>query len=379
MQILLRRKKSTFATDDWNDLFNLQHHIQDFKQLGGSDNETYGNIQLMARAAQEYGKTGDDLGLVEQLGGRVLINSLTLTTPLYTPLGIALSVRASLLNHSCNPNTVISFSGSQLTARAMRPISANEELTISYIDITFPPEARRSELASRYFFRCICPECSSTRTLGRPEPPPEVTDIPKEKRDKLEENVIEHITMAAQAKGPQPKGLTHLARALALFDEYPPFPAWRQPLARARTDIILSLLGHKHYLAALLQSLKQRYFADPVTVPGNAHPVRVARTWVLSKLVMQMESLSMGTAGAWVDDDGNYQLGDGGQDVRDLQIKFNIDWQLLTWTLVAEVAGQVEKSHGKDSRLHVEVLRAVEDLNTGFRSAGKWQPSAGVA
>ena len=270
---------------------------------------------------------------------------------------------------------MISFSGPGLTLRALKPIISGEELTISYIDISFPPEARQNELAGRYFFKCICPACSKSTTLGRPEPPPEIASISKPELEKLEESVITHISEAAKATGPIPKGLTHLARALVLFEKYPSFPSWRQPLARVRTDIILQLLGHKHFLAALLQSLIQRYEADPVTVPEDAHPVRVARTWVLAKLMMQMESLSLGTADAWQDEEGNYALGEGSQDVRDLQIKFKIDWQLLTWVLIAEVAEKIERSHGRGTRFDVEVKQAVNDMTTGFQSGGKGLPS----
>ena len=71
MHLLLRRKKLNLAQSEWTSFYRLRHHIEDFKRLGASGNETYQNIQLMSRAAQEYGETGDDLGLVEQVSARV--------------------------------------------------------------------------------------------------------------------------------------------------------------------------------------------------------------------------------------------------------------------------------------------------------------------
>lgn len=51
----------------------LQHHLDDFKKTAGSENDNYENLQLMARAAQEYSATGDNLSQVETIAGRVSV------------------------------------------------------------------------------------------------------------------------------------------------------------------------------------------------------------------------------------------------------------------------------------------------------------------
>ncbi|KAI9598568.1 hypothetical protein BDF19DRAFT_346444, partial [Syncephalis fuscata] len=66
---------------------------------------------------------------------------------------------ASLLNHSCRPNCIYRFDGVQLQVIAQRPISAGEELTISYIDWIYGPNERTNQLERQYFFQCQCLRC----------------------------------------------------------------------------------------------------------------------------------------------------------------------------------------------------------------------------
>ena len=53
------------------DFLSLRHHVDDFKAQAQRGDETYQNIQLMARAGTEYSGSAEDLGLVETLVGRV--------------------------------------------------------------------------------------------------------------------------------------------------------------------------------------------------------------------------------------------------------------------------------------------------------------------
>ncbi|XP_058673655.1 SET and MYND domain-containing protein 4 isoform X2 [Ammospiza caudacuta] len=66
----------------------------------------------------------------------------------------------SLLNHSCCPNTSVSFSGTSVTVRAAQPISSGQEVLHCY-----GPHwcrmgvAERQQLLRQYFFECRCPAC----------------------------------------------------------------------------------------------------------------------------------------------------------------------------------------------------------------------------
>ncbi|XP_023575701.1 SET and MYND domain-containing protein 4 isoform X2 [Octodon degus] len=67
----------------------------------------------------------------------------------------------SLLNHSCSPNTSVSFTGTVATIRAAQQIKKGQEIFHCY----GPHESRMSgaerqqKLRSQYFFDCSCPAC----------------------------------------------------------------------------------------------------------------------------------------------------------------------------------------------------------------------------
>ncbi|KAG8707722.1 hypothetical protein FRC08_000329 [Ceratobasidium sp. 394] len=98
-------------------------------------------------------------------------NAHTLSTPSLTPIGVALSPVAALINHSCVPNCVIVFPrGSatrklpnQLEVIAFRSMNPGEELTASYVDMALPAEHRQTILRERYMFECACPHCQLTK------------------------------------------------------------------------------------------------------------------------------------------------------------------------------------------------------------------------
>ena len=78
-------------------------------------------------------------------------------------IGEALYVVASLVNHSCAPNTTIRFDGRVLELRATKDLEVGDEIVTSY-----GPEAgfstsstRREILRRRYYFECACSACVS--------------------------------------------------------------------------------------------------------------------------------------------------------------------------------------------------------------------------
>ncbi|XP_053817379.1 SET and MYND domain-containing protein 4 isoform X1 [Vidua chalybeata] len=66
----------------------------------------------------------------------------------------------SLLNHSCCPNTSVSFSGIAATVRASQPISSGQEVFHCYGPHWCRMRvAERQQLLRQYFFECRCPAC----------------------------------------------------------------------------------------------------------------------------------------------------------------------------------------------------------------------------
>ncbi|CAE6406863.1 unnamed protein product [Rhizoctonia solani] len=103
-------------------------------------------------------------------------NAHTLSTPSLTPIGVALSPVAALINHSCIPNCVVVFpkaseskkAPNEMLIIAIGKILPGEELTTSYVDLTLPTEHRQRILQERYFFKCECPNCKLAATIKAP-------------------------------------------------------------------------------------------------------------------------------------------------------------------------------------------------------------------
>lgn len=79
--------------------------------------------------------------------------------------GLALYPIASLINHSCSPNSVWNLSSRPVNApimefRALKDIEAGEIITYSYVDLYTPRSVRLEILKSSYLFECTCNRCA---------------------------------------------------------------------------------------------------------------------------------------------------------------------------------------------------------------------------
>lgn len=70
--------------------------------------------------------------------------------------GGMLDLVGSLINHSCDPNTVMVFECGQLRLRSLKPIRAGDEITQTYTDLKAGVLVRRQELSIRASFTCSC-------------------------------------------------------------------------------------------------------------------------------------------------------------------------------------------------------------------------------
>ncbi|DAA19008.1 SET and MYND domain-containing protein 4 isoform X1 [Bos taurus] len=87
-------------------------------------------------------------------------------------LATALFPVVSLLNHSCSPNTSVSFIGTIATIRASQLIRSGQEILHCYgpHESRMGVAERRQKLRSQYFFDCDCPPCE--REKQRPSAGP---------------------------------------------------------------------------------------------------------------------------------------------------------------------------------------------------------------
>lgn len=80
-------------------------------------------------------------------------------------LGYGVWVKASLFNHSCNPNIAKGRVDRSRIFEAARDIVAGEELCISYLgakgELKMPVHARREALLRTWGFLCLCSRCAA--------------------------------------------------------------------------------------------------------------------------------------------------------------------------------------------------------------------------
>ena len=265
-------------------------------------------------------------------------------------LGICFAPSAALLNHSCNPNTAITFSGPIFSLRALVPIAKSSEVFISYINNTYPPSFRQAELKSRYFFTCACLECSASppSTLGRVDPPPELlATLKTEQLEKLDSEANE-LMREALGNNPQagPYYMIETSRkAMEKFSSIREYPPYRQPYASIRFDLINALTDKQQWIPAFVHYLIIYFHIDPIIYPQAVHPVRVVHKWALLKLTSLLAMWASTEEG----------------ECRDFEEKYDLEWIRVVAGLYLEIEESVKGSHGTDSRfahrIHKDAMR----------------------
>ena len=91
--------------------------------------------------------------------GKVLINSFNIMNDEYQSVGIGLYLAASVLDHSCDPNSSVIFDGKNLVLRSIKDVTHFDQIRISYTNLIDTAEMRKEKLAQQYYFTCKCKKC----------------------------------------------------------------------------------------------------------------------------------------------------------------------------------------------------------------------------
>ncbi|KAF8699834.1 SET protein, partial [Rhizoctonia solani] len=138
----------------------LGHALSSYVSHGAPDTNKLLELRL--------GSAKDIVDLLSKAGA--LSNAHTLSTPSLTPIGVALSPVAALINHSCVPNCVVVFPKASETKKvpnemliiAIGKIPPGEEVQIPHT------LGKQKILQERYFFKCHCPNCETTSLVKTP-------------------------------------------------------------------------------------------------------------------------------------------------------------------------------------------------------------------
>ena len=98
--------------------------------------------------------------------GRLYINGFEICDSQMSTYGWGVYLGPSVLDHSCQPNCVVTFSGNRLTVNTVQKISSLSEARISYLNPSLPTQLRQHKLLDNYYFSCICPKCSHSHHKG---------------------------------------------------------------------------------------------------------------------------------------------------------------------------------------------------------------------
>lgn len=305
----------------------------------------------------------------------MMINSLTLSSPSFDPLGLTFDPTISLINHSCNPNAAVVFDGNIAMVRSIRDIGKNEQITMSYIDNTWNRTTRRTELREQYFFECRCDGCepANNNFTGRDSFQCEKEDCkalipePLLKGDKLvcskcgskqstwldEIRSLESKARAAlvSTQGPSPsiKSLLNdtLLPTLATLTSCPSWPPIRQPAPALRKQITLLALDAQSFEAAYHHSslLSQLPLLD--LHPEPYHPLRTVAVFTTASLIQSL----------------------GAQEN-------NLEYMKRAWELLRVTWGMCRGSHGEGTKFAESVAvkrKEVEmDLAMGGEDLRRW-------
>ena len=254
----------------------------------------------------------------------------------------------------------MSCSNAALSIRTLKPIRADSEITISYIDITNSTPVRQLELSTRYFFKCTCPECAGSLTLGRPDIPPALLEDFQDEKDlqRFDDRMQKYLDDSRHGEDVARFGrtarLNHLWQAMRRFEYRENYPVYRQPFARVRAELVLSLMESKQWLETLVHSLIIYFYIDPVLFEQAFHPVRVTHKWVLYRLVKHCGALETG----------------GNSSFKKLREWLAPNWLVIGVGLFMEVEANMANSHGLESAFANDVRGERKIMETEMRSTG---------
>ncbi|KAK7970103.1 SET and MYND domain protein [Apiospora saccharicola] len=141
---LIHKQHGLLPEHQWQGLMTLMPHQSGHQQ--GPEKEALSRIAMEAKAHTDAAL---DIDTIERL---YCVSAV---------MGTVVDVVGAIMNHSCDPNVLISFDGNELVVRTLRAMEAGDELAHCYTDVQSDVLLRQKLLQSEYFFTCTCPRCQS--------------------------------------------------------------------------------------------------------------------------------------------------------------------------------------------------------------------------
>uniref|UniRef100_H2TAT1 [histone H3]-lysine(4) N-trimethyltransferase n=1 Tax=Takifugu rubripes TaxID=31033 RepID=H2TAT1_TAKRU len=158
-RIILKQKVTTEQTPSERLLLlkDFESHLDKMDSIKDEMNQA--DIAALHHFYSRYiNDIPDDQSLTE-LFAQVNCNGFTIEDEELSHLGSAIFPDVALMNHSCNPNVIVTYKGTVAEVRAVQELNPGDEILNSYIDLLYPTEDRKERLLDSYFFTCLCSEC----------------------------------------------------------------------------------------------------------------------------------------------------------------------------------------------------------------------------
>ncbi|XP_036365872.1 histone-lysine N-methyltransferase SMYD3-like [Octopus sinensis] len=142
----------------------LMSHYQELKQSGVKFNLTYFHDVVGKTLELPSDET------IFEMYGKMLINCFAIPDEDYTlSIGTGIYLSSSKIDHSCVPNAVMTYNGTEQFLKALEYIPEPEpnKIFISYINTDRPSWIRKDFLRNNYYFDCSCANCKETECLDR--------------------------------------------------------------------------------------------------------------------------------------------------------------------------------------------------------------------
>jgi len=123
------------------------------------------DIQIVFDETEEFlGEETPTFDQFMEVLGRLYINGFEICDKDMNTYGWGVYLGPSILDHSCQPNSTVSFSGCLLSVQTVVAIPRLEDAFISYLDPSLPGPVRRSKMETNYFFTCECVKCKHSHS-----------------------------------------------------------------------------------------------------------------------------------------------------------------------------------------------------------------------
>ncbi|GLA06531.1 hypothetical protein AnigIFM60653_007469 [Aspergillus niger] len=334
LRMVLRSERQKYSSEELDQFLQLGTHIKDIRDQSASQWE---RISLSSKAIKAYSGTDMSEEVISAMGAKLDLNSFNLTNAVYDRLGVYLHPYAAIFNHSCDHNAAVSFDGPNLHIKALRPIRKDEQIFITYIDVTDPYPIRQANLQSRYYFTCHCSKC--TREAGSS------TTLHPAQQEAY--NILQSLSTLENP-------IQTLLQVLTTLQTFS-LPKTTQPSISLHDELITALLAEQKYKSAFAHAAARYRAVDPIVYPLQGHPIRLLHAWVLARLAIH---LSQGV---------EVQHTGGNEEI--VLEKYELNFNLIIWSVLAKLVG-METTGGMGPGFWRLVKREFRAVRGEFVAAG---------